>query len=68
MTNALALDLEKLQARAFDRAEWAEDVLRHYHAVMPNLDKAAAHPFGADRYEPAYKCNRTEFYGKRHHK
>jgi len=38
MTNALELDLEKLKARAFDRAEWADPALRRYHAVVPNLN------------------------------
>ncbi len=33
MSNALDNDLEKLQARAFDRAEWAEDCLQRYHAA-----------------------------------
>jgi hypothetical protein len=33
MTKALDLDLKKLKARAFDRAEWAEGVLRRYHAA-----------------------------------
>ena len=47
MTKALALDLEKLQSRAFDRADWAEDVLRRCHAVMPNLDEAIAQPLRA---------------------
>jgi hypothetical protein len=40
MTNALELDLEKLKARAFDRAEWADPALRRYHAVAPNLNDA----------------------------
>jgi hypothetical protein len=42
MKNALELDLEKLNARAFDRAEWAEEVLRRYHAAAPNLDDGTA--------------------------
>jgi hypothetical protein len=42
MTKALALDLKKLKARAFDRAEWAEGVLRRYHAAVPNLNAAVA--------------------------
>jgi hypothetical protein len=42
MTNALDLDLKKLKARAFDRAEWAEGVLRRYHAATPNLNGVAA--------------------------
>ena len=42
MTNALDLDLEKLKARAFDRAEWAEEVLRRYHVAAPNLDGVVA--------------------------
>ena len=40
MTKALDLDLKKLQARAFDRAEWAEEAIRRYHAAIPNLDAA----------------------------
>ena len=42
MTTALDLDLKKLRARAFDRAEWAEQVLRRYHAAAPNLDSVVA--------------------------
>jgi hypothetical protein len=42
MTNALDLDLKKLKARAFDRAEWAEGVVRRYHAATPKLDDADA--------------------------
>ncbi|MEI7729730.1 MAG: hypothetical protein WCO56_09155 [Verrucomicrobiota bacterium] len=42
MTTALDRDLEKLKARAFDRANWAEDALRRYHAVIPKLTEAAA--------------------------
>ena len=42
MTKALALDLKKLNARAFYRAEWAEGVLRRYHAATPNLDGVVA--------------------------
>lgn len=38
MTKALDLDLKKLQARAFDRAEWAEGVLRRYHSAIQKLD------------------------------
>ena len=41
MTKALDLDLQKLKARAFDRAEWAEEVLRRYHAATLNLDDVA---------------------------
>jgi hypothetical protein len=33
MTTALDLDLKKLRARAFDKAEWAEGVLRRYLRV-----------------------------------
>ena len=33
MTNALELDLKKLEERAFDRAEWAANVLRQYHSA-----------------------------------
>ncbi|MGA3182768.1 MAG: hypothetical protein ABSF38_20790 [Verrucomicrobiota bacterium] len=42
MTKALDLDLKKLRARAFDRAEWAEDVLRRYHAATLSLDDVVA--------------------------
>jgi len=41
MTKALDLDLEKLKARAFDRAEWAKGVLRRYHAATPKLNDVA---------------------------
>jgi hypothetical protein len=47
MTKALVLDLRKLQARAFDRAEWAEAVLRRYHAATPKLDAGAVEPLRA---------------------
>jgi len=39
MSKALALDLKKLKARAFDRAEWAGEVLCRYHSVILNLDE-----------------------------
>jgi hypothetical protein len=42
MTTALNLDLKKLKARAFDRAEWAERVLRNYHAANLNPNDAVA--------------------------
>ncbi len=35
MTKALASDLKKLAARAYHAAEWAEDILRRYHAIFP---------------------------------
>jgi len=41
LTNALRNDLQKLKARAFHRDEWAEEVLRHYHALRPKLNEAA---------------------------
>jgi hypothetical protein len=44
MTKALALDLEKLQTRAFDRAEWAEGCLRRYHAAAAKLDASRLLP------------------------
>ncbi|MBU6408869.1 MAG: hypothetical protein KGR98_00650, partial [Verrucomicrobia bacterium] len=37
MTKALSLDLEKLQTRAFDRAELAEGCLRRYHAAAAKM-------------------------------
>ena len=42
MTKALNLDLKKLKARAFDRAEWAGEVLRRYHAATGTLDGRVA--------------------------
>jgi hypothetical protein len=42
MTKALDLDLKKLKARAFDRAEWAEEVLRHYHTATLNPNGVVA--------------------------
>ena len=42
MTKALALDLKKLNARAFDRAGWAEEVLRRYHATPRKPDEVSA--------------------------
>ena len=42
MTTAIDHDLKKLKARAFDRAEWAEDVLRRYHATTLNLNARVA--------------------------
>jgi hypothetical protein len=47
MTKAFALDLKKLQARAFDRAEWAEEALRRYHAAIPDLNVVDARPLRA---------------------
>jgi len=38
MTKALDLDLKRLKARAFDRADWAEEALRRYHSVVQKLD------------------------------
>jgi hypothetical protein len=42
MTEALEFDLKKLKARAFDRADWADGVLRRYHAVILNLNGMVA--------------------------
>ena len=39
MTNILEQDLRKLKTLAFDRAGSAEGVLRHYHALLLNLDQ-----------------------------
>ncbi|MCX6908015.1 MAG: hypothetical protein NTY01_08230 [Verrucomicrobia bacterium] len=44
MTKALDLDLQKLQARAFDRAEWADEAIRRYHAAISNLNDAVVQP------------------------
>ena len=44
MTTALDLDRKKLKARAFDRTEWAEGVLRCYHATNLKLGDAVAQP------------------------
>jgi hypothetical protein len=40
VTKALDLDLKKLKARAYHRAEWAEETLRRYHSAIPNLSSA----------------------------
>lgn len=42
MTTALKRDLAKLEGLAFYRAEWAEDVLRRYHAAILKLDAVVA--------------------------
>jgi hypothetical protein len=42
MTTALDLDLQKLKARAFDRALWAEGVLRRSHAPTLKFREAVA--------------------------
>ena len=44
MANAFDLDLKKLQARAFDRTEWAKEVLWRYHAALSNLEPVVASP------------------------
>jgi hypothetical protein len=44
MGKTLALDLKKLKARAFDRAEWAGDVLRRYHSATRNFTAANVQP------------------------
>jgi hypothetical protein len=42
MTKALELDLQKLNALAFDRTECAGDALRRYHAAKQKLNAAVA--------------------------
>ena len=42
MNKALDRDLKKLHARAFDRAAWAEETLRRYHAVTLKLKEVDA--------------------------
>jgi hypothetical protein len=42
VTRALDLDLKKLKARAYHRAEWAEEVLRRYHSAVLNLNDVDA--------------------------
>jgi hypothetical protein len=42
MRKALASDLHKLESRAFDRAEWAKEVLRRYHIQVPKLSDAVS--------------------------
>ncbi len=44
MTKALNLDLKKLQARAFDPAEWAGEALQRYHSAIGKLDDAVFKP------------------------
>ena len=38
MPTALDQDLEKIQTQAFDRADWADQCIRRYHAVAAKLD------------------------------
>jgi len=44
MTTALNRDIEKLKARAFDRAEWAREALLRYHAARAKLDAFKMRP------------------------
>jgi len=41
MATALELDLRRLKDRAFDRADWAAEVLRAYHVALSNLGDVA---------------------------
>jgi hypothetical protein len=38
MLTALDQDLKKIQAQAFDRADWAEEIIRRYHVALAKLD------------------------------
>ena len=38
MSKALDHELRRFYARAFDRTEWAGDVLRRFHAAVPKFD------------------------------
>ena len=38
MPSTLEFDLAKIQTQAFDRADWAEQGIRRYHALLPKLD------------------------------
>ena len=40
MATALDFDLQKLKVQAFHRAEWAEEAIRRYHALLPKLNAA----------------------------
>src|SRR5581483_8554890 len=44
MTTAINLDIKRLKARAFDRAEWAEEALQRYHAAVAMLDARMVEP------------------------
>jgi hypothetical protein len=44
MATALELDLNRLQSRAFDRAEWAEQALQRYHEAAAKLDASRVQP------------------------
>ena len=44
MITALNRDIEKLKARAFDRAEWAREALLRYHAARAKLDASKMRP------------------------
>ncbi len=47
MSEALDRDLAKLKARAFDRANWAADALRRYHAATAKPGPPALQPLRA---------------------
>ena len=49
MKNALNLDLEKLLAQAFHRAEWAEAVVRRYHAAPKLISRNLCEIFQCHR-------------------
>ncbi|MEI6193651.1 MAG: hypothetical protein WCS42_04900 [Verrucomicrobiota bacterium] len=38
MATALDIDVKKLKAQAFHRADWGEPALQRYHAVLPKLN------------------------------
>jgi hypothetical protein len=42
MASPFDLDLKRLQALAYHRADWAEEALRRYYAATPKLDAAQA--------------------------
>ena len=47
MITALNRDIEKLKARAFDRAEWAGEALLRYHAAVAKFAASTVQPLQA---------------------
>ena len=40
MSSTLDLDLQKLRAQAFDRADWTEPAIHRFHALASGLEKS----------------------------
>lgn len=60
MTTALDLDLKKLRSRAFDTEEWAEGVLRRYHARKGLFTRGHGENGGKPVWE-IWACNASNY-------